>query len=93
MPGNGEPVSRTSRIGKGRPAELFRFRRKVLTDEIALEILTELGFCEEEEPPPDCVESVAVPGLEEIRSKMSDCRSQIQESKSDLEEHTGDPGC
>ena len=25
-----EPIGRTSRIGKGRPAELFRFRREVL---------------------------------------------------------------
>lgn len=60
------------------------------TDEVALEILTELGFREQTAPPPDWVESIAVPGLGTISSKMSDCRSQIQASKNQLEKHTTD---
>ena len=60
------------------------------TDEVALEILTELGFRQQETPPPEWVESIAVPGLAEISSEMADCRSQIQESKTELEKHTAD---
>ena len=55
------------------------------TDEVALEILTELGFRETQVPPPDWVESIAVPGLEEINTAITDCRSQIQESRARLE--------
>ena len=56
-------------------------------DEIALEILTELGFQETEVPPPDWVQSISVPGLAEIGTAMADCRSQIQEATVRLQKH------
>ncbi len=31
-----EPIGRTVRIGKGRPAELFRFRREVLGETLTV---------------------------------------------------------
>lgn len=54
------------------------------TDEIASDILRELGFGEPSEPAPDWAENVAIPGIGEIESAITECRAEISEASERL---------
>ena len=54
------------------------------TDQIASEILEELGFREQSEPAPDWAEKVAVPGIGEIEAAITECRVEISEASERL---------
>lgn len=59
---------------------------ELTTEEIALEMLAELGFGEPEVPAPDWAATIPVPGLGDIDTAISECRLEISKANERLDD-------
>lgn len=59
---------------------------ELTTEEIALELLPELGFGEAKVPAPDWAATIPVPGLGDIDTAISECRLEISKANERLDE-------